>query len=126
MKKLLLVLFFTMFPVLAHGTTYYVSPSGSNGNSCVRAQNSSTPKQTINNGANCLGSGDTLVVKAGTYNEVLNMNNYPNGSSGSPTTIRSEVQGGAVLKPSAGGAAIYFGGGGANKQWMTIDGLVLD
>ena len=29
MRKFLLVMFFTMFPVLAHGATYYVAKTGS-------------------------------------------------------------------------------------------------
>jgi hypothetical protein len=43
MKKLLLVMVFTMFPVLAHGATYYVAKTGSNSNSCTSAQSQSTP-----------------------------------------------------------------------------------
>ena len=35
MKKLLLVIFFTIVPVLAHGGTYYVAKTGSDNNSCV-------------------------------------------------------------------------------------------
>src|SRR5437667_6769750 len=98
MKKLLLVIFFTIVPVLAHGATYYVAKTGSDSNSCSRAQSQSTPKLTINAGAGCLNAGDTLIIKTGTYNEAL-LNVIPSGTAGSPTTVKSEVQYGAVLQP---------------------------
>jgi hypothetical protein len=71
MKKLLLVIFFTIVPVLAHGGTYYVAKTGSDNNSCSSAQLQSTPKLTINAGAACLSAGDTLVVRDGTYVETI-------------------------------------------------------
>ena len=71
MKKLLLVLFLTLFPILAHGATYYTAKTGSDSNSCSNAQSQSTPKLTINAGINCLNAGDTLIVKSGTYNESI-------------------------------------------------------
>src|SRR5215471_4985169 len=100
MKKLLLVIFFTMFPVLAQGATYYVATTGSNSNSCNSAQSQSTPKLTINAGAGCLAAGDTLIVKAGTYVESLR-DVIPSGTALAPTTVKSEVQYGAIIKPSA-------------------------
>src|SRR5712691_4046826 len=100
MKKLLLVIFFTIVLVLAHGATYYVAKTGSDSNSCANAQSQSTPKLTINAGAGCLSAGDTLIVKTGTYDEVLNRV-IPSGNPGAPTTLRSEVQYGASLQPSS-------------------------
>ena len=35
MKKLLLVIFFTIVPILAHGGTYYVAKTGSDNNSLI-------------------------------------------------------------------------------------------
>src|SRR5262249_32596853 len=102
MKKLLPVMFFAMFPVLAHAATYYVAKTGSDTNSCSSAQSQSTPKLTINAGAGCLSSGDTLIVKAGVYAEVLNIpygTSVPDGTPGNPTILRSETPLGAIIRP---------------------------
>ena len=60
-----------LIPGSAYCATYYTAKSGSNSNSCAQAQNVSTPKLTIGAGIGCLSSGETLIVKAGTYNESL-------------------------------------------------------
>src|SRR5713101_8436952 len=112
MKKLLLVIFFTIVPVLAHGATYYVAKTGSDSNSCGSAQSQSTPKLTINAGAGCLSAGDTLIVRSGVYAEVLD-NSVPSGSAGSPTIVRSEVNHGAIIRPSSAQRTDMFGGGNA-------------
>jgi hypothetical protein len=128
MKKLLLVILFTMFPVLAHGATYYVAQTGSNSNSCASAQSQSTPKLTIDAGIGCLSGGDTLIVKSGVYSETIN-DNIPSGSAGSPTTIRSEVKGGAILRPTgkAGdGVAFILIGLSGQRSFITLDGFLID
>src|SRR5215831_13853034 len=89
MKKLLLVLLLTLFPVIAHGATYYVATTGSDSNSCRSAQSQSAPKLTINAGIGCLSAGDTLIVKQGIYNEVID-DTIPSGSPGNPTIVKSE------------------------------------
>jgi hypothetical protein len=71
----------------AFATTYYVDASNPNGsgddNSCVAAQSISSPKLTINGGISCMVGGDTLNVRAGTYNDSIN-SNIPSGT-GFPT-----------------------------------------
>ena len=69
------------------GKTYYVAKTGNDSNGCVQAQNQATPKLTINAGIACLGPGDTLEVKAGTYYEILNISG-PSGTPGAYTTIK--------------------------------------
>jgi hypothetical protein len=126
MKKLLLVLFFTMFPALAHGATYYVAKTGSDSNSCGSAQSQSTPKLTINAGISCLNGGDTLIIKAGTYFEKINNGTIPSGPSpGTPTTIKSEVPRRAVLQPN-GGENIVVIGLDTTQSNILFDGVVLD
>jgi hypothetical protein len=72
----------------AFATTYYVDASNPNGrgdgNTCSAAQSISSPKLTINAGVSCMSGGDTLNVRAGTYNEALNNNTIPSGT-GFPT-----------------------------------------
>ena len=131
MKKLLLVIFFTIVPVLAHGATYYVAKTGSDSNSCNSAQSQSTPKLTINDGIGCLSTGDTLIVKAGTYNETI-LDTIPSGTPGNPTIVKSEVKGGAVLRPDGsqyrvdGVAFVLFGWATHSRSYVTFDGFVLD
>ena len=69
MKKLVLCILVVCatLPGAALGTTYYVSKSGNDGNSCAQAQSPSTPKLTFASGLTCLSAGDTLIVHAGTY-----------------------------------------------------------
>jgi len=109
-------------------STYFVSPSGSNGNTCAAAKSASTPRQSIASGISCLVGGDTLSVGNGTYVEKVNGNTIPNGSSGAPTIIKATNKRQAILKPTnAGGGQIFIlGGSGNNKQWITVDGLAMD
>jgi hypothetical protein len=67
---------------------YYVDAvNGSNSNDGTTA---ATAKATINAGVGLLAAGDTLIVRAGTYNERLNNNTIPSGSGVStPTTIKA-------------------------------------
>jgi hypothetical protein len=83
--------------VPAQAVTYYVATTGSNGNTCIQAQNQNTPKQTIPAGVACLVSGDTLIVKAGTYTlsgtGVGMIQNPPAGTASAYTTIKRDPNG---------------------------------
>jgi hypothetical protein len=64
--------FLFLLTASAHAATYYVSTSGDDGVSCGSAQNISSPKRSITAGISCLqGGGDTLFIRGGTYNEVV-------------------------------------------------------
>jgi parallel beta-helix repeat protein len=74
-----LVLFFSL-AVNAFAATYYVATTGNNNNPGTEAQ----PWATLTYAESQLSSGDTLIVRGGTYNETLNINvsnttiqNYP-------------------------------------------------
>jgi len=85
MKKLV-ILFLLSYPVsvgVAHASTYYVSKSGSDNNSCAQAQSVSTSKLTFIAGVGCLSAGDTVLVRGGTYDE--RMRSAPSGTSWSNT-----------------------------------------
>ena len=47
--------------------TYYVATNGSNSNSCITAQNSTTPKTTVNSILSCVVAGDTVLIRGGSY-----------------------------------------------------------
>ncbi|MBX4941018.1 M10 family metallopeptidase C-terminal domain-containing protein [Rhizobium binae] len=80
-------------------TTYYVSASSSSGGN----GSATSPFHTINEAmAADLKPGDEVVVRAGVYNESVNM--YKDGSAAGYITLRSEVPGGAVIHSASGGA----------------------
>jgi hypothetical protein len=110
----------------AESATYYVSTSGDDSNSCSAAQAVGTAKRNPSNGAGCLSPGDTLYIRAGTYNVGL-WSGPPGGNSESQrVTI-------AGYPPDGSRQAIlnFFGNGngldlGAGQQYITFDNLVID
>lgn len=60
------------------GKTYYVSTSGNDNN----AGTLSAPWRTIQKAANTVAAGDTVQVRAGTYNEIVTMKTSGNATSG--------------------------------------------
>lgn len=101
---------------------WYVSPSGSDSNSCAKAQNQSTPKKTISKAIECAGtdgSSDTVVVGNGTYTETIWK--VPGGVEGRPFTLKAANTLGATLKPSGGERILSIG-----YSNVVVDGFVLD
>jgi hypothetical protein len=116
------------------GNTYYVGKNGSDSNSCVQAMDPLAPKLTIMTGVRCLAGGDTLVIKGGTYDEVINItDSRRNGTSwANPTRIVSEIPHAAVIAPPAGfflAAIIVHGDNDLNTlddpEYIEFDGLML-
>lgn len=70
MKRYLLILLL-VFPVQA--ATYYVATTGSNSYTKTQAQSISTPWLTIQKAADNVTSGDTVLVRGGTYYEEVTM-----------------------------------------------------
>ena len=60
------------------GVTYYVSVSGNDTNAGTLA----APWRTIQHAANTVHAGDTVQVRAGTYNEIVTMTTSGNATSG--------------------------------------------
>src|SRR5947209_2610425 len=60
------------------GVTYYVSTSGNDNNAGTLA----APWRTIQKAANTVQAGDTVKVRAGTYNEVVTMKTSGNSTQG--------------------------------------------
>ena len=80
------------FPVhVIAGTTYYVSPSGSDSS----AGSATAPWKTLGKACSTATAGTTVIVKAGTYYETIQPAN--NGSSGNWITFKSETTGAAVI-----------------------------
>jgi hypothetical protein len=124
MRTILLTLCAMLLAPSVQAATYYVAKTGSDSTSCASAQSSSTPRLTINGGVSCLGAGDTLIVKAGTYSEAVG--SIPSGTSGNPTTLRSEVRYGATIKPPASGGGTQCAICLSGVSYVTIDGFRFD
>ena len=114
---------------VAHAATYHVAKNGNDGNTCVQAQSTSTPKVTIAGGLKCLVAGDTLLIRAGTYDEGIN-NNVPSGTSWSSKVRIAAYSGETVwLRPTASGVNnngynVYLNG--ANARYIEFDGINFD
>jgi hypothetical protein len=115
MRRLMLsalLLLFTTLPVYA--ATYYAGTGGNNSNPCTgaggkNAQNPSFAKLTLTAGITCLSAGDTLIIRGGTYNEVIGTAGQglaaaiPSGLSTSQRTTLENFAGETVwLRPAAG------------------------
>ena len=107
----------------AHAATYYVSPRGDDRYSCDTAQSDATPKRTFNSAVACLRPGETLVARAGIYNESL-IRNVPSGTSWDNVVRITAYSGETVwLRPTSGARVLDFGG---SQQYIEFDGINLD
>ena len=119
----------------AHAATFYVSTAGADSVTCAKAQSAQTPRRTINGGIACLAGGDTLIVKPGTYDEMVadfgGLGGYtvpvPSGSSWDhPTTLRAEPAGSVTLivsNPVHNWPTIV---GFDNHRYISLEGFVID
>lgn len=98
-------------------TTYYVSPSGSNGNN---GTSSSTPYQTIQQALNTVRAGDTVNIMAGTYNAGLVL--MTSGTNGAPITVQS-YNGASVTINSGNSRAVCLTNSSGSINYYTIKGL---
>jgi parallel beta-helix repeat protein len=108
--------------VTVNAATYYVSNSGSP--ACANnASNGSEAKPwcTITYGIGHLASGDTLLVKSGTYNEQPLING-PAGTASAPTVIKT-YPGATVTIMGAGvdGGRVKI----ENTSYITLDGFII-
>jgi hypothetical protein len=110
---------------LGYASTFSVAKTGSNSNSCIDAQSQSTPKLTIKAGISCLSSGDTLLIKRGTYVESFN-NVIPGGTSWTnATTVAADTGETVIIKGPVGAARVFYFRGNI-ASYIILDGLILD
>jgi parallel beta-helix repeat protein len=103
---------------LVDAATYYVATTGNDAN----LGTSSQPVKTIPQGISKLQSGDTLVIKPGTYAQRIS--NIPSGTSETNrTVIKAEQAGTVILKPSGAGHIALVG---SSRQYITLEGLIID
>lgn len=106
--------------------TYYVATTGSDSNTCLQAQNPLTPKLTIAAGISCLSSGDTLIIKTGTYvenNLGLNSPTIPSGGGeGTRTTVKADTGNVVTIRPSSGTGCLFV----YSKSYIDIRDIIFD
>jgi hypothetical protein len=109
--------------------TYYVAPTG---NDTTGTGSAAAPYRTIGRGIAALASGDTLVLKPGTYvgkSNFINTRLTPiaSGTAATPTTIRAEspfsvrIKNGSVLNYYDNLLLLDSG-----TNYVDVDGLILD
>ncbi len=108
-NKTLLVCFITAFifltlPIFAQAADYYVSTSGDDSNPGTQSQ----PWETIQKAADTMVGGDTVYIRAGTYNERVALN-YKGNSSGPYITFTNYSDEEVILDGT--GISIQWGGG---------------
>lgn len=128
---LLLATLSVCVPGVADAATYYVATNGSDGAS----GSSAAPWQTIGYGMTRLASGDTLIVRPGTYFDRANfINTHPNngrtlasGTASAYTTIRAETPFTVRVRNTTTlnwwDSMIFLQ---ANDRYIHIDGFIFD
>lgn len=126
MVRRLLIACLLLLPSPAYATTYYVAQTGgSDARSCMTAQTLGTPKLSINSGLGCLSAGDTLLIRAGTYNE--HIESVTSGTSDVVRTRIANYNGETVwLKPTTAGTASIIIWMDCNCHYIDFDGLNMD
>src|SRR5215471_7706851 len=109
----LLILPLVLLPRTATAGTLVVAPSGSDSNPCT----ASAPCRTIRQGLSRCGSGDTLTIRGGTYEE--NNLQPPSGS-----TVEGASGETVTLRPTGGPAPGFALGAGV--RGVTIRNLAID
>jgi Right handed beta helix region len=126
MKSLVLFTCALLLPAVAGATTWYVAPTGNDGNSCTQARSAARPKATIRAAFLCVGSaagagaGHMVQVASGTYTETVS--NWPSGVTGNPFVLKSATQYGAIIRPGSTSSPILSFASG----YVTVDGFVID
>lgn len=107
---------------------YFVSTTGSDSNSCIQAQTSTTPKRNFSGASGalaCLSAGSTLYARGGTYAESIT--SVPTGTSWSNkvrvTNYPSETVWMVPTVANAGSNVIWLD---ANVSYVEFDGINLD
>lgn len=114
--------------------TYYVSPTGVDGptRTCAQSTNMGTPRQHLK-GANgalaCMAGGDTLILLAGTYSELIDttVDNIPSGTAGANTQL---IGSGTAIISFPGGSTglfgLYMNASKTIGQYVTIQNITFD
>lgn len=136
LKRLSLVLFIFLLAVRVGTvpTTYYVSQSGNDSNSCATAASTTQANQklTISAGVACLSAGDTLYIHTGTYTGTINSINSGATTVNGGTDFSTGVITIAAYPAETVTIAVGTGGGNAisltssTQKYIVFNRLILD
>jgi hypothetical protein len=106
----------------AGGNTFYISPTGNDGNS---GTSETAPWATFNRAWKDIYPGDTLILLDGVYNQSLNPNKR-NGEAGKPITIKAKNDGKAIIDGQHVRVPVKLGDTwpGPIGQHFVIEGIV--
>jgi parallel beta-helix repeat protein len=126
--SILVLMGFAVSGGTAYASTFYVARNGSDSYSCAQAQNTSTPKLTLNNAVSCLSAGDTLLVRGGTYPEALVYFSGTTAPSGTSWTnkVRIAAYPGEVVTMRPDSSAVRVLSFSGTQQYIEFDGINLD
>lgn len=115
----------------AHAAVYFVSPQGSDANSCEASQSRAEWEQrrSIAVGLACLSPGDTLYIHGGTYtgwNNVIDSQSFvvPSGLPWSPVTIAAYPGESVTIMPPYNVSGIRLSTGA--PQYLVFQDLAID
>jgi hypothetical protein len=113
---------------VASAATFYTSPSGSDSNSCNAAQNTANPKRTINNALGCMGAGDTLYMRDGTYNETLHSGSvtFPTGTNWSNAPKIASFPGETAIISSPPGVGDVIAIADSYVQYLIFEDFIVN
>lgn len=107
----------------ARAATYYVSTGGRDSNAGTEA----APFRTIARGSRELAPGDTLLIRAGTYDETMIHGRdgfvFQNGTAGALTRYAAYPGEEVTVRPAAGGFVVWFS---RRTSYIEVSGLRLD
>ncbi len=121
-----LSLLFLSFTTTATGSTFYVSKTGNDNNTCTQAQTPVNAKISIKAALSCVGlagtdsgAGQTVEVGNGTYRESL-VDVLPSGTTTAPFTLKCVTDFSCVLDPGGTNAGLGFN---RPSHWIVISGF---
>src|SRR5665647_186715 len=114
MTNKITILFLLMCYISAHATNKYVAKNGSDNNSGT----CKTPFQAIQKGLDVAKSGDSVFVKAGTYQEYVQ---FPsNGKIGKPIVLKNYSNDSVTIDAQSKRAYCIYA---IDKGYLIIDGI---
>lgn len=113
-KLLLLVLIFLLWATTVHAATYYLATTGGDAG---HTGATGDPWATFAYAFGQMSGGDTLIVKDGTYDQV--MRDPPSGSAGAYTIVKAEHDGLAILQITTSAYMLFLVG----RSYVQVEGF---
>jgi hypothetical protein len=113
-------LFFLIGSFSVQAATYHVATTGNDAHACSTSQTITTPKKTIAAAVACLGAGDTLFIRSGTYAETIDLGTK-SGTAGNYIRIAAYPGEKVIIQPNLAYAIVPRA-----LVYLIFEGLILD